>query len=166
MKAGFSPNDPIRKHARKNASTRRVGVKAKCACGEARPEALIPGSIPKVCGECQRRQRGQTTVDSHHFAGKSNSPITVPIPVNDHRAELSVAQMDWPKGTQENPERSPLIAAAACVRGFIDTVLYLIKQSLLWVADMLEKLDAFVTDKLGPNWWIGTSIEQFQPKKA
>jgi hypothetical protein len=52
-------------------------------------------------------------MDAHHVAGKANSPITVPVPVNDHRACLSVAQADWPKSTLMNAHGSPLLAAAA-----------------------------------------------------
>src|SRR5208283_31290 len=131
--------DPIGAYQREATAQRRVGLNAKCACGETRPEALIAGTKPIMCAECQRRIKGMTTKDNHHVAGEANSPITVPVPVNDHRAELNVDQYDWPKKTLENPDGSPLRAAAAAVRGFVDTVLYLIKKGLLWVADMLEK---------------------------
>jgi hypothetical protein len=67
-------------------------------------------------------------MDAHHVAGKANSPVTVPVPVNDHRACLSVAQADWPKSTLMNVHGSPLLAAAACVRGFVDMVFYLIER--------------------------------------
>ena len=66
--------------------------------------------------------------------------------------------------TRNNPHGSPLLAAAACVRGFIDTVLYLIESGLLWVAEMLENLDDFLIRKLGPQWWINSEIELFAPK--
>jgi hypothetical protein len=157
--------DPKGAHRRKVVAARRVGFGTSCSCGEARPEALIPGSDPPVCAFCKRTTAGQTLVDEHHFAGKANSPTTIPIPVNDHRAWLSVAQTDWPKSTLVNPEGSPLLAAAACVRGFIDTVLYLLERGLLWIADMLETLDEFQVKTLGPRWWVNTEIEQFAPKK-
>jgi hypothetical protein len=67
--------------------------------------------------------------------------------------------------TLSNPEGSPLLAGVACLRGFVDTLLYLIEKGLLWVADMLEKLDEFLTMKLGSQWWANTGIEQFSPKK-
>jgi hypothetical protein len=103
-------------------------------------------------------------MDNHHFAGRANNPITIPVPVNDHRACLSAAQEDWPKMTRNNPRGSPLIAAAACVRGFIDTVIYLIESGLLWVAEMLESLDDFLIGKLGPQWWVNSEIEPFVAK--
>ena len=51
------------------------------------------------------------------------------------------------------------------MRGCTDTILYLIEKGLLWLADMLEKLDEFLVKKLGPKWWVNTEIEQFAPKK-
>lgn len=157
--------DRIGAHRRKVIATRRVGVGARCCCGEDRPEALIAGSNPTICAACQRVSKGRTTIDEHHFAGRANNPATIPVPVNDHRAMLSVAQADWPKSTLTNTEGSPLLAGAACLRGCIDTILYLIEKGLLWLADMLEKLDEVLMKKLGPRWWANTEMEQFAPKK-
>lgn len=156
--------DPSGAYKRKATAARRVGQGSQCACGEARPEALIAGSNPITCAACQRKKKGQATKDDHHFAARANNPTTIPVPVNDHRAELNVAQYDWPKETRENPDGSPLLAGAACVRGFVDTVLYLIEKGLLWVADMLEKLNEVLVKQLGPRWWANTEIEQFVPK--
>lgn len=155
--------DPSGAYGRKVRAKRRVGNK-QCACGENRPQALIPGSNPTICAACDRKRKGKTTMDKHHPAGRANSPMTVPIPVNDHRACLSVAQADWPSQTLENPDRCPLLAAAAGVRGCIDTIIYLVKNGLLWIANMLEKLSAFLRTKLGPKWWINTELQQFAPK--
>jgi hypothetical protein len=157
--------DPSGDHRRKVVAARRVGVNARCSCGEVRPEALIAGSKPTICAECERASNRRTTVDEHHFAGRANNPATVRIPVNDHRAILSVAQAEWPKSTLSNAEGSPLLAGAACLRGCIDTIVYLIEKGLLWLADMLEKLDELQVKKLGPKWWVNTEIEQFAPKK-
>ena len=156
--------DPGGAHARKVRAARRVGVNSRCACGETRPEALIPKKKPTICAACDREKRGRTSMDNHHVFGKANSPITVSMSVNDHRAELSSAQYDWPKETLENRHRSPLLAGAGCIRGFVDTVVYLIRKGLLWVAEALERLDALLLEALGPNWWLGTELEQFAPK--
>lgn len=165
MGQSLPPRDSIAAYRRKALATRRMGVGAACACGEQRPEALISGTNPVICAACHRAARGRTTTDDHHFAGKANNPRTIPIPVNDHRARLSVAQADWPKPTLTNPQGSPLRAAAASVRGFIDTVLYLLEQGLLLVADLLERLDEYLLKELGPRWWRGTDIELFAPKR-
>lgn len=160
-----SKSDPTGAHRRKAIAARRVGVGARCACGEDRPEALIAGTNPIICAACQRSSKGRIAMDQHHFGGRANNPATIPITVNDHRAILSVAQAEWPKSTLANTEGSPLLAGAACVRGFVDTALYLIEKGLLWLADMLEKLDQVLIRKLGPRWWMNTEVEQFAPKK-
>lgn len=157
--------DPTGAHRRRVVAARRAGINPACSCGENRPEAKIRGSKPIKCAACQRAAAGKTNMDDHHPAGKANSAATIRVPVNDHRARLSVAQADWPRATLENSDGSPLRAAAACIRGFIDTVLYLIEETLLWIADFLEALDAIQVKKLGPRWWRGTEIERFAPKK-
>ena len=100
-------------------------------------------------------------MDFHHIAGRANSPITTSISVNDHRAELSEAQHDWPTATRENRDRCPLLRAAACIRGFIDTVVYYTREFLLWVAEMLEALSRWLAEEFGPRWWRKTEFEQF-----
>jgi hypothetical protein len=32
-------------------------------------------------------------------------------------------------------------------------------------AEMLEALDPFLAKRLGPEWWIGTEMERFAPKR-
>ncbi len=165
MSGKIPPRDPIRAYAQKATAARRVGMGKKCACGEARPEALLPGSKPTICSACERKKHGKTTEDRHHVASKANDPTTIPVPVNDHRARLSVDQYDWPKETRENPDASPLLAAAGCIRGFVDVVVYLVERLLLRQADMLESLDAYLVMKLGRKWWVKTELNQFAPKR-
>ena len=165
MSRRLPTRDSARDYRRNAVAARNVGAGARCSCGEDRPEALIAGSNPIICAACQRTRNKRAPMDDHHFAGRANNSATIPIPVNDHRADLSVAQADWPKSTLRNTERSPLLAGAACVRGFIDTVVYLIEKSLLWLAEMLEQLDKVLLNKLGPEWWANTEIERFAPKK-
>jgi hypothetical protein len=160
MSHGKISSDPIRAHQRKSVASRRVGAGATCACGESRPEALITGSSPITCAECRRKTEGKSTTDLHHPAGKSNNSVTIPISVNDHRAILSTDQYDWPKRTLENPESSPLIAAAACVRGFISTISYLVVHLLEWIAGALEQIDRMLTERLGPRWWTNIDFNR------
>lgn len=103
-------------------------------------------------------------MDRHHVAGKANSPVTISVPVNDHRARLNDDQYDWLFDTLENPDGSPLLMAAACIQGFIDVVLYLIEKLLTWIADLLCALDAHLKERLGPKWWLNTEIENAVPK--
>lgn len=165
MKRKLPIRDPIAAHQRKAVAARRFPENAQCACGESRPEALIADSSPIMCYECDRKKHGKPTVEHHHVAGKSNSPVTIPVAANDHRARLSVDQYNWPKKTLENPNGSPLLAAAASIRGFADTLFYLIEVFLLWIPEMLENLDAVLVKTLGPNWWTGTEMEKYVPKR-
>jgi hypothetical protein len=103
--------------------------------------------------------------DDHHPAGKGNSPVTVPIQTNDHRAVLSPRQYEWPQETWVNLSGSPLLSGAACMRGYCETNNYLVAELLLPRAEMLEALDAFMKQKFGPEWWVGTDMERFAPKR-
>ena len=163
MRKKLPQRDPESAWVRSATAARRFGVGAQCACGETRPEAFVPNSNPVICAACDRARRGKTTVDNHHDAGRANSPITTPIPVNDHRAVLNTAQYDWPKATLENSTGSPLLARAACVRGFVDTNAYLVDKLLLPHAEFCELLDSMLAEKLGPEWWLNTDLEQFAP---
>ena len=152
--------DPERAYVRRAVAKRRVGNR-RCQCGEARPEALVLESA--WCAECQRKHQGNATEDEHHYAGAANDPITIPVPVNDHRAELTTAQQQWPKQTRENPDGGPALAAAGRVRGFIDTIVYLIRKGLMWVAETLERLDAAFVEHLGPKWWLKSGLPSVAP---
>jgi|SRR5215472_9387044 len=157
--------DPIAAYKRKSAAARRIGDRRCSSCVEARPEALISDSEPTVCHECQRKMKGHTTMDNSHTAGKANNPATIPVPTNDHIAVLSVAQYGWPKETLQNPDACFLLAAAGCIRGVIDHLHYLIDKFLLWIPEMLENLSAFLSEKLGSKWWVGTPLQQFAPER-
>ena len=154
--------DPIGIYRRETAASRRLGEITQCACGESRLAALNTRTKPISCEECKRKRSGKTIMDKHHVPGKANSPITVPVPANDHRV-LSAEQYDWHTKTLSNPDGSPLLAAAACIRGFKDFVLYLIDKFLDWIGDMLEVAHECLEKKLGPKWWEKTELKKFQP---
>lgn len=154
--------DPIKAHRRTEVAARRVGANNRCSCGESRAEALIGSSA--ICAACKRKAKGHALTDDHHVAARVNSPVTISIPVNDHRAILSTAQYEWPKKTLENPEGCPLRAAAGCIRGFVDTLLYLCDRLLTWIVGLLETLSDYLIERLGNQWWAGTPIEQFGRK--
>lgn len=166
LRKKLPPRDPRAAYRRTAVATRRIGEGSKCAfCPEDRPDALISGSNPLICAACDRERKSKTTRDDHHIAGQANDPITIGISTNDHRAELSVAQQDWPIKTLRNPDRSPLLAAAARIRGFVDTAIYLMNSFLLPGAALLELLDTICEQKLGRKWWKNTKLESFEPPK-
>ena len=157
--------DPISAYQRKSIAARSVGENAGCTgCPEKRSETLNRKTRPIKCTECQRRKEGKTTMDQHHIAGAANSPITTSIPANDHQAVLTVAQNDWPEQTLANPDGCPLLRGAACIRGFVDTVVYYMQEFLLWIAEMLERLSDLAREAWGRRWWLKTNLNQFAPK--
>jgi hypothetical protein len=156
----------IAQFARSAAARRSIGENRQCDCGESRPEALVRGSNPLVCYECFQSKRGLTTFENHHPAGKANNPATIPVPANDHRADLSVFQYDWPQKTLRNPDKSPLLSFAANVRGHIETVDYLNRALLASLPEMFEAMDKFLEKKLGRNWWRGTPFENLFSKRG
>lgn len=164
MPKGIPQRDPGAAYQRKVAAERRFPPGGRCGCGEIRPEALIPNSDPLVCAACDRAARGESAWDKHHVAGRRNSPVTIAAPVNDHRAGLSPAQYDWPKSTLKNPTGSPLLARAACIRGFVDTNSYLVEKLLLPHAEFCELMEEFLTEKYGSDWSVGMEQEKFKPK--
>jgi hypothetical protein len=88
------------------------------------------------------------------------------VPANDHRADLSVSQYDWPQKTLRNPNKSPLLSFAASVRGHIETVDYLNRALLASLPEMFEALDKHLEEKLGSNWWRGTPFENLFSKRG
>ena len=166
MEYKLPERDPIGAYQREAVAARRFPAGSKCTqCGESRPEALIPGSEPIICAACKRLKEGKSIMDAHHPAGENNNPTTISVFVNDHRAELNVMQYDWPKATRENRDGSPLLAAAGCVRGFCDTLIYLVKKLLLWIPELLEKLDLFLSTALGAKYWLNTELAAIMPKQ-
>jgi hypothetical protein len=153
--------DPGAAYQRKIAAERRFPPGSRCECGETRPETFVSNN-PVICAACDRVSRGKSALDEHHPAGKSNSPITIRTPVNDHRAELSPAQYDWPKETLENRDGSPLLARAGCVRGYIDTNAYLVEKLLRDHAEFLELLNQLLVEKFGSEWWRDSRFENFK----
>lgn len=161
------PNDPIAAAKRQSVARRRIALGARCVfCGEDRAAALVAGSNPTICKQCQRLKDGKSPCDNHHVAGKANHQLTIPVPVNDHVAILSEDQYDWPKATLENSDRSPLLAVAACIRCIYDTFLYLLHKLLFWAAEFVELLDAFLVSHFGPKWWTSQQFTEFKNRRS
>lgn len=89
----------------------------------------------------------------------------IQVPANDHRAELSADQYDWPQGTLQNVDGSPALAMAGCVRGFLSMLQWLMDKLLVRIPEALEAYDAEQRELHGPDWWKGTALEGEAPKK-
>ena len=131
---------------------RRLGPNAKCrTCGESDPAALLPAD---TCYACRQAQMGRSGLEKHHPAGQANDPMTVAIPANDHRV-LSDFQQQWPEATLRNPDGSPLLRAAASIRGLLDVLRLIMERTVGWIPPFLEALDSWLRDQLGGRWWDG-----------
>ena len=131
----------------------------KCLyCPESDPFALHGVHPDIVCYECSAEQAGRAWIEDHHPAGRRNDSFTIPIPGNDHRL-LNDMQNDWPERTLRNPDGSPLLAAAATVRGWLNILRLTIERTVGWVPPFLESLDAWLRAKQGDRWWEEFSWE-------
>jgi len=159
--------DPLAAWVRQARARRRVGVDARCGCGESREYRLIKGREPPTCFACDRIAQGREAFEVQHVFGQNNGPETLLVPINDHRAVLSVEQYAWPPKTLRNPNGSPLLRAAGYLRGLSETIRYLLDQCE-WIADFLERLDTMLEKRLGRFWWRRSAVSEFAvtPKKG
>lgn len=154
-------DDPIKRGARKAKARRQVGLGSCVDCGESNVDRLVRRSRPRRCLPCYAARKGKKVTETHHIAGKANSPITVEVPIADHRV-LSEAQYEWPPGGPSNPDGSPLIAAAGFLDGAADFIEHLIVNGMRYLADFLRKLDAWLRERMSPSWWKNTDFDGWQ----
>lgn len=122
-------------------------------CLEDDPLALMldkDGSI--ICQSCWDRNRGRKETQGHHVAGRHNDPFTVDYPGNRHRALNARQNATWPPDTLTNRTKSPAIRYAAWIRGFLD-ILRDVVDALGPIPGFLERLDEYLVDKRGDEWW-------------
>lgn len=113
---------------------------------------MLTGADPEIhCYEHELLRLSRPWLEAHHPAGQHNDPRTVVVPGNDHRI-LSELQYRWPRETLRNPDGSPLLWAAALVRGWED-VLYVVVVLVAGVPLLLEQLDEWLRGRVGERWW-------------
>lgn len=143
--------NPITTDARHARRARALAPDARCACGETDPRCLTVSGDGVQCYACQAHAAGKAATERHHPAGRHNLRETVPMPNNEHRI-LSDMQQDWPTTTLRNPHRSPLLQAAAVIRGWRDVLILIVERTIGWVPPFLEALDAWLSVQLGDRW--------------
>jgi hypothetical protein len=158
--------DQVASWLRTTRAQRRAGVDAVCAsCGdERRAYALIHGRVPPCCFACDRIAHGRVPFEDDHSFGLRNSELTIRVPVNDHRAVLSVAQYQWPPETLQNPDGDPFLASAARFRGLYNNFEYMLADCLK-EAERLEQLSARMRRKYGAQWWSEKAPTSMPVKK-
>lgn len=123
------------------------------ACGHPDPLALCNVKGIVWCRACLAIEHGRSSVEDHHPAGRANDPDdTLPVGANDHAA-LSAMQHDWPCSLLTNPTGSPLVAIAAKLRAWIDTVVHILVTTLATIPEWLLDLNRWLTHTAGPYWW-------------
>lgn len=156
-------DNPIRCDARHARRQRTLGPDASCSCGEADPRCLVETGSGVQCYGCRARTTARPATERHHVAGRHNLADTVPVPNNDHRI-LSDLQQDWPAATLRNPDGSPLLQAAAAIRGWMDVLVLILERAVGWMPHFLEALDVWLCARLGPEW--GHEFRVAHPNRA
>lgn len=123
-------------------------------CEEDDPFALTGAEPNILCREHLADSQGRSWTEQHHVPGQHNDPSTLPAPANDHGA-LSEYQALWPRETLRNPDGSPLLRAAAAIRGWLDVLWVIIHRTVGWIPAALESLNQLLCDRLGDRWWEG-----------
>jgi hypothetical protein len=121
-------------------------------CPVANPFALTGVDPDVVCYEHRADLKARPWLEDHHPAGRHNDPATVQLPGNEHRV-LSGRQGVWPRETLRNPDGSPLLKAAAALRGWLDVLWLIMTRTVGWIPEFLEQLDAWLQVKVGERWW-------------
>lgn len=122
-------------------------------CGETNPFALSGIHPNLICAEHRADATARSWTEGHHLKGQANDESDVVlIPANDH-AVLSEFQRFWPEATLRNCDGSPLLRAAASLRGWLDVLRLILERTVGWIPGFLEMLDAWLRSRLGQRWW-------------
>jgi len=122
-------------------------------CEESNPFVLTGRHPDLLCYEHKLLSCARSPYEGHHVAGRHNSDVMADIPGNEHRI-LSEYQAAWPEDTLRNPNQSPLLAAAAAIRGWLDVLRIIIERSIAWIPEFLEWLHRELVERYGNDWWI------------
>jgi hypothetical protein len=124
-------------------------------CEETDPFAMSDTHPNLICAEHRADASGRSWIEGHHVPGRANDPDDVVFPpANDH-AVLTELQRFWPRETLRNPDGSPLLRAAAALRGWLDVLRLILERTVGWIPSFLEALDAWLEQEIGPRWWDG-----------
>jgi len=142
---------------RREERRRMLGVREpRCGyhgCKETDPLALT-GTHPSIyCYEHDALYKGRPWLEAHHPSGKANDPTTVKTPGNEHRVLSELQNSTWPRETLRNPDGNPLLKAAAAIRGWLNLLYVVMTRTVGWVPAHLERLDAWLRERIGPDWW-------------
>jgi hypothetical protein len=121
-------------------------------CTETDPFALTGAHPDILCREHLADNLGNSWTEDHHPPGQHNDPFNGPLPANDHGV-VSELQGLWPRDTLRNPDGSPLLRAAAALRGWLTILRLIIERTVGWIPPALEELNRLLIKRIGPRWW-------------
>jgi hypothetical protein len=150
--------DSVRSWLRTSRAQRRVGPAAACACGESRPYTLIAGCVPPCCFRCERLARGRPPYELNHVFGQHNSDLTIRYPINDHRAVLSVKQLDWTDESLENPNGDVLLVGIARFQGLENNTAQMLADCIAF-APQLKHVQELLVTIYGEKWLPGLEAD-------
>jgi hypothetical protein len=148
----FEDSRGVRIESRLRALGTRHPVCSHPGCTESDPFALTGVDPHVLCREHDAYRLGRSWIEQHHPAGHNNDPQTLPIPANDHGV-ASENQALWPRETLRNPDGSPLLKAAAALRGWLEILRLAVERTVGWIPAFLEQLDAWLREQHGNGWW-------------
>jgi hypothetical protein len=122
----------------------------------------LTGDDPEhlFCYEHLAELQGRSPVECQHLIGHHNDEqLCMPFLGNLHRA-MDDGKKDWPQKTLLNPEGSPALKAAACVRAACDWAQVIVGCLMTWVALFLEWLDTRLTELHGRRWWEAIGLPE------
>jgi hypothetical protein len=154
--AGYSDEEWQRLEERIEERLAQLGTRSpRCrveGCDETCPLALTGVEPEILCYEHASILAGRPWLEEHHPPGQHNDQFTVPTPGNEHRV-ASELQSLWPRETLRNPDGSPLLRAAAALRGWLNLLWLVMTRTVGWIPAFLEELDAYLRERLGERWW-------------
>ena len=117
-------------------------------CKETDPLALT-GTHPRSIATSTMLVKRRPWLEAHHPSGRQMIRSTVEIPGNEHRVLSELQNATWPRETLRNPDGSPLLRAAAAIRGWLDLLWVVMHRTVGWVPASLEVLDAWLRERVG-----------------
>lgn len=134
-------DEPLGPVLRREIRRKHLGPLAQCACGERDPLLLQRTSVGTECARCEAIRLTGKPLESHHPAGRANSPLAVLIDANLH-ALFTDAQYDWPVETLVNRHRRPARRLAALIRACLDFARIALPLVISDLEELVEWLEA------------------------
>ena len=140
------------RHRRETLAIRRVGLGKKCACGESRPEAIIPGINGRLAPSAIVSSIGTPDRINITYLEKQTIP-NFSIPVNDHRASSAMHSKNGRKRLCKTVTRVPCSPGCEHPRFYRFDSPPPPKNRCCLPRSPLKRLDTYLTIKYGKRYF-------------